>query len=112
MTGCFAKAPVVGHACPTFPEGLSTTHVRGREALSVAEAAVLWFMPETATPQPGALASLLPHVHVPRIARATSAAVSPGAIWTMRYGKPLEFPTGRPTVHETVFHRGMSIMYF
>ena len=23
--GCFAKAPTVGHACPTFPEGLSTT---------------------------------------------------------------------------------------
>jgi hypothetical protein len=45
--------------------------------LSAVEAAILWFMPETATPKPGALASLLPHVHVPRIARATFAAVTP-----------------------------------
>jgi MFS family permease len=45
--------------------------------LSVVEAAVLWFMPETATPRPGALASILPHVHVPRIARATFAAITP-----------------------------------
>jgi len=45
--------------------------------LSVVEAAILWFMPETATPKRGALASLRPHVHVPRIARATFAAISP-----------------------------------
>ena len=45
--------------------------------LSVVEAAILWFMPETATPKCGALASLRPHVHVPRIARATFAAISP-----------------------------------
>jgi hypothetical protein len=45
--------------------------------LSAIEAAILWFMPETATPQPGALESLLPHVHVPRIARTTFAAVTP-----------------------------------
>jgi MFS family permease len=53
--------------------------------LSLAEAAVLWFMPETATPQPGALASLLPHVHVPRIARATFAAISPVTVasWSL-----------------------------
>jgi MFS family permease len=44
--------------------------------LSLVEAAILWFMPETATPKPGALASLRPHVHVPRIARATFAAVT------------------------------------
>src|SRR5438874_13442998 len=25
MAGCFARAPMVGHACPTFPEGLNTT---------------------------------------------------------------------------------------
>src|SRR6185503_15873768 len=25
MAGCFARAPMVGHVCPTFPEGLSTT---------------------------------------------------------------------------------------
>src|SRR5882762_8837656 len=34
--------------------------------LSVVEAAILWFMPETATAKPGALASLRPRVHVPR----------------------------------------------
>jgi hypothetical protein len=38
--------------------------------LSVVEAAILWFMPETATTKPGALASLRPRVHVPRVARA------------------------------------------
>lgn len=45
--------------------------------LSVVEGAILWFMPETATPEPGALASLLPHVHVPRVARSTFAAITP-----------------------------------
>jgi Major Facilitator Superfamily len=43
--------------------------------LSVVEAVILWFMP--ATPKRGALASLRPHVHVPRIARATFAAITP-----------------------------------
>jgi MFS family permease len=46
-------------------------------ALSIVEAAILWFMRETSTPKPGALASLRPHVHVPRIARATFAAITP-----------------------------------
>jgi len=45
--------------------------------LSVVEEAILWFMPETATPKPVALASLRPRVHVPRIPRATFAAVTP-----------------------------------
>ncbi len=45
--------------------------------LTVVEAAILWFMPETATTKPGALASLRPRVHVPRVARATFAAVTP-----------------------------------
>ena len=45
--------------------------------LSVVEAAILWFMPETATTKPGALASLRPRVHVPRVARAAFAAVTP-----------------------------------
>jgi hypothetical protein len=45
--------------------------------LSVVEAAILWFMPETATTKPGALASLRPRVHVPRVARATFVAVTP-----------------------------------
>ena len=34
-------------------------------------------MPETATTKPGALASLRPRVHVPRVARPTFAAVTP-----------------------------------
>jgi MFS family permease len=45
--------------------------------LCVVEAAILWFMPETATTKPGALASLWPRVHVPRVARATFAEVTP-----------------------------------
>ena len=53
--------------------------------LSVVEGAILWFMPETATPEPGALASLLPHVHVPRVARATFAAIAPVTVasWSL-----------------------------
>ena len=45
--------------------------------LSFVEAAILWFMPETATLKPGALASLVPHVGIPRAARSTFAAVTP-----------------------------------
>jgi MFS family permease len=45
--------------------------------LTVVEAAILWFMPETAMTKPGALASLRPRVHVPRVARATFVAVTP-----------------------------------
>ncbi|MEW6454467.1 MAG: MFS transporter [Pseudomonadota bacterium] len=45
--------------------------------ISAIAAAILWFMPETAKTKPGALASLLPHVHVPRAARATFAAITP-----------------------------------
>jgi MFS family permease len=45
--------------------------------LSVVEAVILWFMPETASVKPGAFASLLPHIHVPRVARTTFAAVTP-----------------------------------
>jgi MFS family permease len=44
--------------------------------LCVVEAAILWFMPETATTKPGALASLRPRVHVPRIAWATFCFLS------------------------------------
>jgi MFS family permease len=52
---------------------------------SVVEAAILWFMPETATTKPGALASLRPRVHVPRAARATFATVTPVTIasWSL-----------------------------
>jgi MFS family permease len=45
--------------------------------LTVVEATILWFMPETATTKPGALVSLRPRVHIPRDARATFLAVTP-----------------------------------
>jgi MFS family permease len=45
--------------------------------LCVVEAAILWFMAETVTRKPGALASLWPQVHVPRVAVATFVAITP-----------------------------------
>ena len=45
--------------------------------LSVIEAAVLWFMPETSPLKPGALASLIPRVRIPLKARATFMAITP-----------------------------------
>src|SRR6266478_1278517 len=38
-------------------------------AMSALEAAILWYMPETAGTKPGAVASLQPHVYVPAQAR-------------------------------------------
>jgi MFS family permease len=46
-------------------------------AMSAVEAAVLWYMPETAAAKPGALASLQPHVYVPIQARRALAQVTP-----------------------------------
>ena len=46
-------------------------------ALSVIEAAVLWFMPETSPLKPGALASLIPRVRIPLKARAAFMAITP-----------------------------------
>jgi MFS family permease len=46
-------------------------------ALSVIEAAVLWFMPETSALKPGALASLLPRVRIPLQARAAFISITP-----------------------------------
>jgi MFS family permease len=45
--------------------------------LSVIEAAVLWFRPETSALKTGALASLIPRVRVPLKARATFMAITP-----------------------------------
>jgi len=45
--------------------------------LSVIEAAILWFMPETAERRPGALGSLRPQGRVPPAARPTFAAITP-----------------------------------
>src|SRR6202045_3452806 len=64
-------------ALVTFPPALEQLVFVVLLVLSVVEAAILWFMPETATTKPGALASLRPRVHVPRVARATFAAVTP-----------------------------------
>jgi MFS family permease len=44
---------------------------------SVMEAAVLWYMPETAELRRGALASLRPRVRVPAAARSTFASITP-----------------------------------
>jgi len=54
-------------------------------AVSVVAAAVLWAMPETSTPRPGALASLWPHVHVPEAARRALMLVIPAnvAFWAL-----------------------------
>lgn len=53
--------------------------------LSVAEALVLFAMPETTRRRPGALASLRPHIHVPPQARRTLALVTPAnvAFWAL-----------------------------
>ena len=49
-------------------------------ALSVMEAAVLWFMPETSPLKPGALASLLPRVRIPPEVRPTFVSITPVTI--------------------------------
>jgi MFS family permease len=55
-------------------------------ALSAAEALVLWHMPETVTPKPGALASLQPHVSVPAPARRALVQVTPVTIASWALG--------------------------
>jgi hypothetical protein len=54
--------------------------------VSAIEAAILWHMPETVAPQPGALASLLPHVSVPVQAQSALAAVTPVTIASWALG--------------------------
>jgi MFS family permease len=54
--------------------------------LSISEALVLWHMPETAQPRPGALASLRPHVSVPAQARGALARVTPVTIASWALG--------------------------
>jgi MFS family permease len=46
-------------------------------AMSAAEALLLWYMPETVMPKPGALASLQPRVSVPGPARRALVQVTP-----------------------------------
>ncbi len=54
--------------------------------LSAIEAAILFFMPETAQPRSGALSSLRPHVSVPRQARAALARLTPVMIASWALG--------------------------
>src|ERR1700722_3181169 len=55
-------------------------------AMSAVEAAVLWYMPETAAGKSGALASLQPHVYVPVEARRALAQVTPVTIASWALG--------------------------
>ncbi|WP_204322568.1 hypothetical protein, partial [Streptococcus pneumoniae] len=55
-------------------------------AISVLEASILWFMPETAERRPGALASLRPQVSVPPQALKTLARVTPVNVATWALG--------------------------
>jgi MFS family permease len=55
-------------------------------ALSAAEALVLWYMPETVTPKPGALSSLQPHVSIPARARRALVQVTPVTIASWALG--------------------------
>lgn len=55
-------------------------------ALSAGEAVVLWYMPETVTAKPGALASLQPHVNVPARARRALIQVTPVTIASWALG--------------------------
>jgi hypothetical protein len=54
--------------------------------LSAVEAAILWFMPETAELKPGALASLRPRVRVPAAAIGTFASIAPVTIASWALG--------------------------
>jgi MFS family permease len=54
--------------------------------LSAVEALVLWYMPETVTPKPGALASLQPHVSIPARAQRALVQVTPVTIASWALG--------------------------
>ena len=55
-------------------------------AMSALEAAILWYMPETAGTKPGAVASLQPHVYVPAQARRALVQVTPVTIASWALG--------------------------
>ncbi|HKA73690.1 MAG TPA: MFS transporter [Xanthobacteraceae bacterium] len=55
-------------------------------ALSAAEALLVWYMPETVTPKPGALASLQPHISIPARARRALVQVTPVTIASWALG--------------------------
>lgn len=64
--------------------------------LSAIEAAILFFMPETAQPRSGALSSLRPHVSVPRQARAALARLTPVMIASWALGGILFLAHAKP----------------
>jgi len=55
-------------------------------AVTALQAAVVWFMPETAESRPGAFASLRPHLSVPPQARASLLRVTPVNVATWALG--------------------------
>jgi hypothetical protein len=87
-----ARAPVLnsvtafaGLSAGTLGAGVLVTFAPAPERLvfivlllaSVVEAAILWYMPETAELRRGALASLRPRIRVPQAARSTFASMTP-----------------------------------
>jgi predicted MFS family arabinose efflux permease len=88
-----ATAPFTGLTIGAVGSGALVTYAPAPEhtvyvillAISLALIAALWRMPETARAELGALASLLPRLHVPPAARQTLIAVSPVniAAWTL-----------------------------
>jgi hypothetical protein len=95
------RAPVLnsvtafaGLSAGTLGAGVLVTYAPAPEQLvfvvllvtSVIEAAILWYMPETAELRPGALASLRPRVRVPPAARSTFASIAPVTIASWALG--------------------------
>jgi MFS family permease len=84
----------VGLSAGTLGAGLLVTFAPAPEqlifavllVLSAVEAAILWFMPETAERKPGALASLRPRVRVPPAALGTFASIAPVTIASWALG--------------------------
>jgi MFS family permease len=70
--GVFGAALLATYA--PAPERLVYVFLLG---VSIVEAIVIWMMPETAERRPGAVASLRPHVSVPRQVQAPLARLSP-----------------------------------
>src|SRR5262249_57268426 len=91
---------------------------------SAAEGLLLWYMPETVTPKPGALASLQPHVSIPAGARRALVQVTPVTIaaWALggfyfslmpslvRVATGVTLPIiGGPVVSALTVHRAVAV---
>ena len=79
--GCLGGGALVTYA--PYPQDLVFAVLL---VLSAAEALILWHMPETVTPKPGALASLQPHVSIPAKARRALMQVTPITIASWALG--------------------------